>query len=280
MPDKSWREYIIRHPEGLADALSGVLFGLGCEGITEEEGAVRAYFPEDADTSAIDEAISAFEGVESSHRVVEDQDWYAGWKEGIGPFSVHGLYICPPWKAEDCHPGPGEKLVMMDPGEAFGTGDHESTVMVIGLLKGWAETQDGIEGKRILDLGTGTGILSIAAYLYGVKDITAVDVEQKAVETAGRNFALNGMVGKVRMMPGSINEAGRGYDLILANIFQEVLLELMPGISSALNPGGKVVVSGLLIGQEEKVLDAVARSGMKLDRTKTSNGWVSLTLSA
>lgn len=280
MPEKYWREYIIRHPEGLADALSGVLFDLGCEGITEEEGAVRAYFPEDADTSAIDEAISAFVGAEYSHRLMEDQDWYAGWKEGFKPFSVHGLYVCPPWKASDCHPGPDDKFILMDPGQAFGTGDHESTVMVIGMLKEWAKTQDGIEGKRILDLGTGTGILSVAAFQFGVRDITAVDAEQKAVETAGRNFALNGMVGNVRLMPGSINEAGRGYDLILANIFQEVLLELMPGISSALNPGGKLVLSGLLAGQEEKVLDAGARSGMKLDRKKTSNAWVSLMLSA
>lgn len=280
MTKMSWREFIISHQGVDADAISGALFGLGCEGLTEEEGVIKAYFPEAADIAGIEDMLSMFDGVSFTVTVVEDQDWYKGWKEGFGPFSVYDLYICPPWKSEECKPGPDDKFILMDPGEAFGTGDHDSTVMVIGMLREWASGQDDIGRRRVLDLGTGTGILSVAAYQYGARDITAVDVERKAVESAGRNFALNGMVGKVRLMPGSIADAGTGYDLVLANIFQEVLIDVMPGIATALSPGGKAIISGLLSGQEDKVMSVAVKCGLRQAEKAVRNGWVCLMLSA
>ncbi len=95
-------------------------------------------------------------------------------------------------------------------------------------------------------------------------DITAVDVEDDAIRTAARNISLNNMSERIRLIHGSIKEAGRGYDFIAANIFQEVLLNLMPDIAAALNKDGKVAVSGLLTGQEEQVIKAAKASGLEV----------------
>lgn len=280
MVTEMWHSFTITCPGELKEALTAALFALGCTGTTEDGGTLTAYFPGDADTDAIAAEISKFDGVSFSVNRVEEQDWYAGWKETIGPYRAAGFLICPPWKKEECAPAPGEKLILLDPGQAFGTGEHESTVNVFDMLGDWANEQGDVSGKRLLDLGTGTGILSIAAYLHGIGEITAADTEPKAVETAARNFALNGMVGKVRLLPGSIAEAGRGYDIILANIFQEVLLELMPDIAHALNPGGEAMLSGLLTGQEARVARAAAANGLGLVEKRNRGEWVSLWLSA
>lgn len=280
MPDKSWTEYFITCPEGCAEIVSGALFEIGCEGITEEPGGLRAYFPADVPESAVDAALSGMEGVSYTTALVEDQDWYAGWKAGFGPFSAGELFVCPPWKLDEFKHGPGQKLLVMDPGQAFGTGDHDSTLMVIGHLREWSDSQGNLEKKRILDLGTGTGILSIAAYIFGARDLTAVDIEPQAVRSAANNFELNGIAGKVRLIECGISVAGSGYDLIMANIFQEVLVAAMPGIANALNPGGTVMLSGLLTGQEDSVVSAAEAEGLKLAKKVVSNGWVSLLLTS
>ncbi len=279
MPQTSWHEFKITCPDELKEALTGALFELGCTGTTEDGNTLTAYFPAGADKDAVAATLANFAGVSFTVTTVAEQDWYAGWKETIGPYREAGFLICPPWKQDDCIPAPGERLILLDPGQAFGTGEHESTVNVLEMLGEWLDEHGDVSGKRLLDLGTGTGILSIAAYLHGVKDITAVDTEPKAVETAARNYALNGMTGKLRLLPGSIEEAGRGYDIILANIFQEVLLELMPDISSALNPGGVVILSGLLAGQDGRVIRAADIYGLGLIEKRARGDWVSLRLS-
>jgi len=273
-----WHEFIIKYYDDQKEPLTAVLFGLGCEGISEEPGVLKAYFPESVPPEQVSEALRTFDDVRVEHASLEEQDWYKSWKDSFSPFEVDGIVVCPPWK--ECMPMHDKKLMLLDPGQAFGAGEHITTQTVMKMMRAWVELQSDLPTKRFLDLGTGTGILAITAYLLGIKDITAVDVEVRAVETAARNFALNGMVGKVRLMPGSISEAGKGYDLIAANIFLEVLVEIIPQVASALNPGGRLIISGFLAGQKEEMIKAAGAAGLILEEIVDDGRWVSALLRA
>ena len=270
-----WHEFIITAPDALREPITAILFDLGCEGVYEDGGLLRAYFPDTAPLGDVSDALVHLEGVTFEQSELAEQDWYAPWKEKFSLFEVEGLTVCPPWREH--MPQAGEKLILLDPGQAFGAGEHVTTRTVIKMIRGWVDAQHGLEGKRFLDLGAGTGILAIAGYMYGLRDVTAVDVEIRAVETTARNLSLNGLVGKIKLMPGSIMEAGKGYDLIAANIFLEVLVELMPDIAAALNPAGSLILSGFMVDQKEQVVTAASRAGLVLDDIISDGRWVSAT---
>ncbi len=274
MNNHTWNVLRVTLPEELKEPVEAVLYENGCIGITDEAGILTAYFPSDANTGTIIDALSVFDGVRAEAGVIEEQDWYASWKEQFVPFVAEGLVICPPWREYETKSG--EKLLILDPGQAFGTGDHVTTRTMLRMLRSWIAGQANVSGKRLLDLGTGTGVLTIAAYLYGLRDITAVDIEHQAVETAARNFELNGLKDKIRLLEGRVDKAGTGYDIILANIFLEALLGVMPAMASALNPGGCLAVSGLLSGQEGAVMDAAKSLGLEQVEMAEETGWVSL----
>ena len=269
----NWRELRLSPPDELKEGLFAALYEVGCQGINETDDGLLAYFPEDISPETITATAENF-GVEAELRDIEEQDWYAGWKETVRPFSAAGFTICPPWSEYD--PSPDERVIILDPGQAFGTGDHVTTQTVIDALRVWLDEQKSAEGRRFLDLGTGTGIISIAAAFWGIEDITAVDNETPAVETAAHNFELNDLSGRIRLLKGSIGEVGGGYDFIAANIFQEVLIELLPETVAALNPGGTLAVSGLLTGQEQKVILAAISLGLIITRVVHASGWVSV----
>ncbi len=140
-----WHEFQIKFPDELKEPVIAALYELGCQGITEGEGELSAYFQNDVDPAKVTGALSVFSGVESSLKPVPEQDWYASWKENFKPFHAADILICPPW--EDCNAGPGEKKMILDPGQAFGTGDHVTTSTVLGMLKSWAESIPRPPGK-------------------------------------------------------------------------------------------------------------------------------------
>jgi ribosomal protein L11 methyltransferase len=289
-------------PDNLREPVTAVLYDMDCEGIEEKDDALIAYFPESANSAEIKDALSGFEGLSFSSEAVEEKDWQAAWKERFECVRAAGFLICPPWKVPslpsplvgeggtECRVRagvgagllPGEKLLLLDPGNAFGAGDHVTTLTVLKLLKKWVDRQENLKEnlkkKSLLDLGTGTGILAIGACLIGVGNVTAVDTDASSVEAAENNFALNGLTGKARIIHGDIKDAGTGYDIVLANIFLEPLLELMHSISAVLKPGGTLIISGLLEGQEKAVLHEADRGGLLIVESIIENGWFSATL--
>jgi len=267
-----WRGLTISFPAELQEPITATLYAHGCQGISEDDGHLTAYFLEDVSTQEVMAALSCFDGTTTEWQSIAEQDWQAGWKEGVGPFRVAGFLICPPWKS--CTPVAGESLIILDPGAAFGAGEHETTRMMLTMLREWAGSHDGLGGRRLLDLGTGTGILSIAAHVLGIGDVTSVDVEQRAVDTARSNLALNGLSEKVALIHGGMADAGTGYDVILANIFLEVLIGAMPDAASALKPGGTLIISGLLKGQEDELIKAAKAAGFELHGVCEDGRWV------
>ncbi|MFV0402047.1 MAG: 50S ribosomal protein L11 methyltransferase [Oscillospiraceae bacterium] len=202
---------------------------------------------------------------------VKEEDWATSWKQYYHPVKIgERLVICPTW--EEYEPSEDEVVVRMDPGMAFGTGTHESTKLCLELLQDIADT-----GKRVLDVGCGSGILAISAVKLGAYDALGVDIDQVSVEVARGNAAENGLEKQVTFRQGSLADGVTGrYDIVFANIVADIILRLLPDISRLLAPGGSLIASGIIDERFEDVADGVREAGLRVVERRDDNGWVAL----
>ncbi len=204
-----------------------------------------------------------------------EEDWANAWKEH---FKVHRIgervVVRPPWIAHE--PQGDEVVVELDPGMAFGTGLHPSTrLSTLGV------EQVVLQGDRVLDVGTGSGILAIAALKLGASHVEAVDVETVAVRATMENAARNGVADRVDVRHGSVGlgEPFLGeYDVVLANIIARILIEQADGIVTAARPGGSMVLAGIITEREADVVSAFAERGAIVITRRQEDDWVSLVL--
>ena len=206
-----------------------------------------------------------------------EEDWGAGWKEHFRPFrAAPHLIVKPSW--EPCEPGPGDAVIEMDPGMAFGTGLHASTRLALGLLERRCAAGPP---RRALDLGTGTGILAMAAALRGAGAVLALDNDPDAVEAARLNVARNRLEGRVRVAGDDLAAVAGPFDLIVANITADVLIALAPRLAARLAPGGALVLAGILAGEQEReVRAACERLGLRCEEATAEDEWAALLLEA
>jgi ribosomal protein L11 methyltransferase len=204
-----------------------------------------------------------------------EEDWANAWKEH---YSVHRVgrrvLVKAPW--HDYDPAPNEIIVELDPGMAFGTGLHPSTQLaMIGI-------EDELKlGDRVLDVGTGSGVLATAAALLGASAVYGVDIEPVAVRSARENADRNRVGAVVRIEQGSVGdeEPFQGeYDLVVANIIARVLIELASSLARAVRPGGTLILGGIIDTKEAAVRDMFDGVGLTLVRREESEDWVSLVL--
>jgi len=274
-----YHEFTIRIPNAFREKLIQRLTSKGCLGFIEQDQAIIAYFPETVDARAIARELSIVkELLEKTHRdleltyghgIIPDHDWNEAWKKGFTALDVGERFtILPPWEEARI----GRINLIIDPGMAFGTGHHETTRSCLVLMERYA----GKSAKaRFLDLGTGTGLLAIAASKLGYEQVVALDIDPLAVEAAAKNVALN-RVENVLIKEGSITDAPGTFDCITANIISGVLIVLASDISSRLNPSGLAIVSGVLAEQADEVADAFRLHGLTLIESMPDDKWVSL----
>lgn len=206
---------------------------------------------------------------------VREEDWANNWKQYYKPFTVgKKLLIKPSW--EEASNPDGRKILEIDPASSFGTGQHHTTRLVMELLEGVID-----EGDRILDLGTGSGILSIAALLLGAKQAVMVDIFENSVRTALENTEKNGFGGgSVSGYIGNISDdeilrekIGTGYDVITANIVADVIISMSPYFTGFLKKGGKLIISGIITERLEEVYAALKENNITIVRTDEKEGW-------
>ena len=293
MESRTWHLATVSVPPLMVETASSVLFDLGCGGIVtlcESEDAVKlgAYFAPETNAGLLAFLISSAMA-EWEIRVplaaidvvpVPDEDWMKKWKEGFEPVPVGDrLLISPSWKLPDTadldSPAAefsGRVVVQIDPGMAFGTGTHETTRLCLQIIESrW-------KGGRMLDVGTGTGILSIAAALLTPdSEICAIDVDPQAVEIAVVNVEINRVTDRVKVSATPLSEMATGhFDLVVANLTAEVLIELMAGLATSARPGGQIVMSGILREFADDVEQAAGEAGLSVDQRITDGEWAAL----
>ncbi|MBM3127977.1 MAG: 50S ribosomal protein L11 methyltransferase [Chloroflexi bacterium] len=203
-------------------------------------------------------------------RELAEEDWAEAWKRyyTILHLGKH-LVIKPSWL--EYAPRADDIVIELDPGMAFGTGLHPTTRLCMLALE---QYQTG--APRVLDVGTGSGILSITAAKLGAREILARDTDPVAVETAARNVAINRAESVVRVERGSIDASCNSFDLICINILAEVIVELAPALAAALRPGGIVIASGILDFKSDDVVDALNAVGIEMIEKKQEEDWIAL----
>ena len=210
----------------------------------------------------------------------EDIDWINNWKQYFHQFTIDDLLVIPSWetvKPED----KGKRILHIDPGTAFGTGMHETTQLCIRQLKKYLTPE-----TELLDVGTGSGILSIVSLMYGAKHAIGTDLDPCAVDAVDDNRKNNGISpGQFELIIGNIitekevqDRVGyEKYDIVAANILADVLVPLTPVIVRHMKPGGIYITSGIIDDKEETVVEAVKAAGLTVEEVTYQGEWVSVT---
>lgn len=220
---------------------------------------------------------NAWGRLETETALTRQADWEWGWKQYFKPFPVGEHFIIKPsW--ETCEPEEGRRILEIDPASSFGTGSHDTTQLCIRALE---ETVRG--GERLLDMGTGSGILSIAAAMLGAKAETAVDIDEHCLACALENAEKNGVTiartlhGDALRDPKLAEDIGGGYQIICANIVADIIIGMVPMFWEKLDAGGTLICSGILNERAGEVEQALLRQGFTgLGRTATKD-WAAFT---
>lgn len=207
--------------------------------------------------------------LEVSVDTIDDQDWLNVWKKYYKPIHIGNIVIVPKWLKYDAQEG--EKVAYIDPGMAFGTGEHESTKLCLTLF-----SELECEGKSVLDIGTGSGILGITASVCGADSVYMSDIDPIAVEAAKQNASLN-KLGKCTIACDDLvaNATVKG-DIVFANITADILIMLSKDIKKLINENGYIILSGIIKARYDEVLQAYLDAGFILDKSMVLGEWCGL----
>jgi len=299
--EKHWIELTVSIPAALTDLAADELCGAGCLGINVEERVldtfvlpdpdadipelyrVRLYYPPVDDVAAlcsqVQEQLAALPTpvpgwvpeCPVAHTVAQ-QDWAEGWKQHFTATRFgRRLVVKPTW--EEGAEAADDVVVRLDPGMAFGTGSHETTRLCLQAL---AELCDVAPCARLLDVGTGSGILAIAAVKLGATTVVANDIDPEACAVARENAALNGVAGQLEITEQPLEELGGTYDVVIANILAEENVRLADHLCARLAPGGSLLLSGILREKEVLVRDGFATRGLSGPQVTYDADWCCL----
>jgi ribosomal protein L11 methyltransferase len=255
---------MVRTPPEHSEEVGAALIDHGSVGIWERApGVLTAYFSDDRPPQDVHRDLEVLigshcESLIIGFGVVQDEDWAAAWRASLSPLRITPrLTIVPSWTPYQ--PSQGEHVIVLDPGMAFGSGHHATTRACLAFLDARLAERSS---ATVLDLGTGSGIVAIAAARLGAFRVVACDIDPGAVEVARANVARNGVSHVVSVVDDAWTRGP--YDVVVANLTAEPILDLMPHIASALSPSGDCILSGILADREDEVLDALRAHGLRV----------------
>ncbi|MFT4603764.1 MAG: ribosomal protein L11 methyltransferase [Rhodothermales bacterium] len=245
-------------------------FGFGA--FDEEDGRVRGYVDESVLPSGLvpdlDQVIGPIGYRLEDSRRVEPENWNATWEAGIEPVSVGRFCIHPPWHT----PADGLIPLCIEPKMSFGTAHHETTRLILSILHDLV-----VPGQSVLDAGTGTGVLALAARKLGACRIMGFDIDPWSQENAVENLERNGET-DIAILAGGIECIGTQapFDVVIANINRAVLLDMLPALVKACAPAGVIVLSGVLVPDEAMMRSALTEVGCACERVIMEGEWIAL----
>ena len=249
-----------------------------------EDVKVTGYYPVDERTfdtvahieaeanrlKSLDLGIELGKMTVSTHSI-DEEDWAESWKKAYKPFRLgRHMVVKPGWEAYE--PQSGDRIIEIDPGMAFGTGTHETTGLCVELVEEFVKS-----GMNVIDIGTGTGILAIAAAHMGAKDVLATDLDPMAVRVAGENIRINGFSAVIRTRAGDLLEAvDEVADVVVANIIADVIRMLAAPVRAHIRAGGKFICSGIARERKTEVVDALNAAGYRNLDIRDRGEWTAI----
>jgi ribosomal protein L11 methyltransferase len=278
---ESWSRVEIDCREDLSDELSAEIAGLFGVAVEYSDAGIVVYL-EGGDKAGrleqLEELLDRFRrdfGEQTVGRAVAepftDMDWAERWKDHFKPFRVGRRFlISPTW--EKVQPKAAERLIRIDPGQAFGTGQHETTRLCLEWVEDFADRNGDVSNRSVLDVGTGTGILAMGCALSGFGRVLGVDLDPVAIAVARENASLNGLEAALEYRSGSAGISER-FDIVLANIQAVPLMEMAGDLVGRLEEGGRLVLSGILVVHAEAVRLAFEQSGVDFRERRSAGEW-------
>lgn len=277
---KDWVDICIQERLDAGELLSR-LNDAAVQGAWEDEGVVHLYWAEDqwnegklaSVQSVLADLVPSSRVIPLSVQRVPSQDWNEAWTRSVKPLRIGRLVIRPSW--EPVVLGPQDIEIVLDPKQAFGTGHHATT----RLLLEWLQT-DIRGGEHILDVGTGSAILAMAAVKLGATSAIGVEIDSVAVDCASEYVVQNGLNDRIEIVCGTLADLpqGRGTtaDLVLANLDRQTVLDLADGLVCCALRGASLMVSGILIEQQTEIVDRLSSLGLACVERREEEGWVAM----
>jgi ribosomal protein L11 methyltransferase len=293
MADNRWLKITIKTDPLLVEPISDYLVGVidaGVETGARDEllyGTVNGYIQQanlqaDEVDTLLGQVSAYLDGLAEIFRVakpdlsstmIDEEDWGKSWKEHFRPFAIiPGLVIAPTW--EEYQPAAGETVITMDPGMAFGTGHHATTSLSLERIqRALAEKS----GQRLLDVGTGTGILGMAAVLFGARDVLGLDNDPEAIAAAEENVRRNSLQDQMRISLAPLSSLEQSYGIVVANIVHDVLISMADDLTRLTARGGTLILSGILAGEQAAhIREVFTAKGLQLSGEKSCQEWAAL----
>jgi ribosomal protein L11 methyltransferase len=289
MEPGEWHSVTVTAPQFAEEAITALLATIGSSGVSAYHDAddtsfvaVTAYFPVSLPLNELVDQISSrvaklaefvdLKTVSITTGKSAPNDWAENWKPYYQAARItRYLTIIPSWDT-NYHAQPQELLIRLDPGLSFGTGTHPTTVMALYALE-----QVIRGGETVIDVGTGSGVLAIAAVKLGASNVIATDLAHDAVAIAQANVNLNKAPGKIKLITSNLlNGISTKADLIVANILADVLLQLIPKAATLLNPDGYLILSGIFHDQVAAVTKAVQETGLAITTQLNQGDWYAI----
>lgn len=273
------KEYIISPQPFLPEIVSSLLWELEPEGIVEEETLLRVYVKNDSciEVKSIEILLNRLveekllNSFNISESLIENKNWNEEWEKSIEPIEVTERIVIKP-SFKNYEGKIGQIIITIDPKMSFGTGEHQTTKLVIQLLEKFVE-----KDAKVLDIGTGTGVLAIASIKLGAKSALAIDNDEWCIENAEENILLNDVNESCKFSLSEITDVNEfDFELIIANIQKNVLVDIATSIKERTKKNGLLILSGLLIQDEKDIVDVYSKLGFSFLEVKQMDEWISL----